>query len=317
MNNKLKSKKISVIILTYNRVNDTICLINNLIKQTYTNFEIIIIDNNSTDNTQHEIENKFPDVFFLKIPYNSGVPGGRNFGIANARGEYLVFIDNDAEIEKNSLEKIVEIFEQNHDAGILAFKILNYYNKELDLTTWVLDEDLKDNEHFRRVNTFVGAGFAIRKKVNDEIGLLWDKLFFMHEEKDFSMRLMKTDYSIYYAPQIKIYHKVSPEKRYEPNERFFFYGIRNEFWVYIRNIPIIQAIPHLTFVMFSALLYSIRKGFFIYYIKGLFQGIFLSKDAWKLRDPINISDYKLYKSLLNKRKDNILIRVKRFFKNSG
>lgn len=308
--------KISVIILTYNRVKDTIELLQCLEDQTFTDFEIIVVDNNSTDDSQIQIQNNFPDVRYFKIYYNSGVPAGRNFGIVNSKGKYLIFIDNDAEVEKDFLEKVYDTFENNADAGILTFKIVNYYTKDIDMTCWVLDRNLIKNNEFRAVNTFVGAGFAIRKKVFDVMDLLWDKLFFMHEEKEFSLRRLKTDYIIYYVPQIIVYHKVSPEKRYEPNERFFFYGIRNEFWVYIRNVPLIKAIPHLAFVAFSAFLYSIRKGFFSYYIKGIFQGVFFSGKAWKRRDPISIDDYKLYESLLNKKKDKILIRLKRFLLNN-
>lgn len=304
--------KLSVIILTYNRVNDLIALLENLRQQTITDFETIVIDNNSTDSTKYEVTINFPEVKYFKSYYNSGVPGGRNFGIANSTGQYLVFIDNDAEIEKTCLEKVVNIFDNEPKAGILTFKILNYFTKELDMTCWVLDKELMKEEKNCPVNTFVGAGFAIRRAVIDEIGLLWDHLFFMHEEKEYSMRLLHTNYNIYYAPQLIVYHKVSEEKRYSSNERFYYYGIRNEFWTYFRNVPFWPALRHLIKLAFLAMLYSLRKGYFIFYIKGILQGIFFSKVAIRLRNPISKEKYAQYQCLLNKKPDRIYVRIKRF-----
>lgn len=304
--------KISVIIITYNRVEDTVQLLECLRKQTFNEFEIILVDNNSTDNTQEILSKYFHNIKYIRIPYNAGVPGGRNIGIANAIGDYLVFIDNDAEINPDFLKTVNSTFKKEPKAGILAFRIINYYSKNLDMTTWVWDTSFLKNEEFKPVHKFVGAGFAIRRDIINQVGMLWDDLFFMHEEKDFCMRLLRTNYRVFYTPKIEVYHKVSPEKRYESNERSFFYGIRNEFWVYIRNVPFYDALKHLIYLVITALLYSIKRKSFGYYMKGVAEGIFSSKKAWKIRSPLSQSQFKLYLELSNKKRDKLRDRFKRF-----
>jgi len=305
--------KISVIILTYNRVKDTLEILGSLEKQNYEDFEIILVDNDSSDGTVQKVKENFPTVNCIEIKYNAGVPGGRNVGIKNARGDYLIFIDNDAEAGSNFLKDIESTFKSESRAGVLAFRIVNYYTREIDKTTWVWNTSLLNNEEFKPVHKFVGAGFAIRKEVIKQVGILWDDLFFMHEEKDFCMRLLRTNYRVFYTPKIEVFHKVSPEKRYESNERTFYYGIRNEFWIYIRNVPFYDALKHLIYFAITALLYSIKRRSFGYYIKGVAEGIFSSKRAWKIRSSLSKSQFKLYLELSNKKKDNIGDRIKRFF----
>ncbi len=305
--------KISVIIITYNRVEDTVQLLECLRKQTFNEFEIILIDNNSTDKTQEILSKYFHNIKYIRIPYNAGVPGGRNIGIANAIGDYLVFIDNDVEINPDFLKMVNSTFKKEPKAGILAFRIINYYSKNLDMTTWVWDTSFLKNEEFKPVHKFVGAGFAIRRDIVNQVGLLWDDLFFMHEEKDYSMRLLRTDFLIYYTPNIEVQHKVSPEKRYESKERSFFYGIRNEFWIYIRNAPFMVAAKHLSYLFLTALLYSIKKKSFGNFCKGVTQGIFFSKRAWKYRRPLSPAQFRQYHDLFNKDKDSLMDKIKRYF----
>ncbi len=304
--------KISVIILTYNRVKDTLDLLGSLENQNFEDFEIILVDNNSSDETVQKVNEKFPTVNCIEIKYNAGVPGGRNVGIKNARGDYLIFVDNDADVGPNFLEDIESTFKSESRAGVLAFRIVNYYTREIDKTTWVWDTTLLNNEEFKLVHKFVGAGFAIRKDVIKQVGILWDDLFFMHEEKDFCMRLLRTNHRVFYTPRIEVYHKVSPEKRYESNDRTFYYAIRNDFWIYIRNVPFYDALKHLVYLCISALPYSIKRKSFGYYMRGVAEGIFSSKKAWKIRSPLSKSQFKLYLELSNKKKANIGDRIKRF-----
>lgn len=308
-------KFVSVIILTYNRVKDVIDLLESLSYQTYPHFEVILIDNNSTDETHKVIPERFPSVRYFRVFYNSGVPGGRNFGIVNARGDYLVFVDNDAVVESDFLEKIVSTFEKESQAGILTFKILNYYNKEIDSSTWIFNESMKHVEQNTPVHSFVGCGHAFQREVVDSIGLLWTRLFFLHEEKDYSLRLLHTPYLVYYTPDIIVYHKVSPEKRYDLNERSFYYNVRNIIWIYIRNVSLLQSISFLSPLFVKIFLYSFRKGYVYHFFKGVIEGIAGSREAWQLRKPLPKAKYQQYVQLENKEKAPLLIRLKRFLVN--
>ncbi len=305
---------ISIIIITYDRVNDLIDLLKNLENQTFHDFEVIVVDNNSQDGTREIIPRDFPHVKYILSKTNLGVPAGRNLGVKNAVGDILVFIDNDALLHPKALSSVSEIYDTNPEIGILAFKILNYFTKELDLTTWVFNEHLKTVTNLHPVNTFVGAGFAIHRKVFNKIGLLWDDLFFMHEEKDFSFRALNAGFKIVYVPWIEVYHKVSPQRRFESNERFFYYGIRNEIWIYIKNIPWRFTVPHLFFLFWAGGLYALRLGYFKYFLKGYYDGLLQGMRKLSMRHPVSEETYKLYLKLLDKRKDPWLKRIQRFFK---
>jgi len=304
--------KVSINILNWNRKKVLKELLINLKNQSYQNFEIVLIDNNSSDGSFEMVKLEFPEINVIKMPVNLGVPGGRNVGIVNSTGEIIIFLDNDTEIKNNFVENVIRTFEKTPNAGILTFKILNFYSNELDMTCWVLDRELIDYEKHRQVNTFLGGGCAIRKTVITEIGLLWDNLYFMHEEKDYSMRLYESRYKIYYCPDIEIYHKISPEKRFQPDERFFYLGIRNEIWIYFKNVPLFYLIKHLANLISSGMLYSLRRGYFVNFIKGVYEGVFHCGQAIKDRKPMSNKDYKIYLELLNLKKDPIIKRIKRF-----
>jgi GT2 family glycosyltransferase len=134
----------------------------------------------------------------------------------------------------------------------------------------------------------------------------------MHEEKDYCMRLLRTNSRVYYTPQVEVLHKVSPEKRYESNERVFYYGIRNDFWIYIRNAPFFFAFLYLAYLTLSVFPYSIKKKSFKLYIKGVLHGFFSSMKAWQQRNPLSYAQFKEFNKLEAKKRDPILVRIRKF-----
>jgi len=110
--------KISIIIPTYNRANLLAKSINSVLSQTYKDFELIVVDDGSTDNTSEIVENfKKNDVRIVYIHIdNSGGPAHpKNIGIKKAQGEYIAFLDDDDEWMSTKLEKQISLFENNKD----------------------------------------------------------------------------------------------------------------------------------------------------------------------------------------------------------
>ena len=100
---------ISVIVPVYNRSNVIARTISSVLAQTYQNFELIIIDDGSTDDLDKEIS-KFSDkrILFLKLSKNKGVAAARNFGISNSNGQAIVFLDSDDELYPEYINKMTE-----------------------------------------------------------------------------------------------------------------------------------------------------------------------------------------------------------------
>lgn len=110
----LTNKLVSVIIPTYNRVKYLEEAITSVFNQTYKNFEILVIDDGSSNNYAESICNKYDNCFYL-FKKNGGLSSARNFGVKKAKGEYIAFLDDDDFWRKDKLEKQVGILESNYE----------------------------------------------------------------------------------------------------------------------------------------------------------------------------------------------------------
>ena len=120
------SPKVSVIIPTYNRNKLVLDAIDSVLEQTFQNFEIIIVDDGSTDNTKTHIDSYQKKDTRIKYIFqeNQGVSIARNTGLEAAQGEYIAFLDSDDRFLIDKLERQVFILENHHDIGLIYSKIL-------------------------------------------------------------------------------------------------------------------------------------------------------------------------------------------------
>lgn len=108
------SPKVSVIVPTYNRANRLEGTLRSIVSQTYQDFELIVVDDGSTDNTSKVIES-FPSAQYLPMKKNSGVSKARNIGLACAKGEFICFLDSDDLWKEKKLEIQIHWMESNTD----------------------------------------------------------------------------------------------------------------------------------------------------------------------------------------------------------
>lgn len=119
MTNKINNPKVSVIIPTHNRAILVDRAINSVLAQTYRDFELIIVDDGSTDNTEKVVKSfKDTRIRFFRHEHNEGAPAARNTGIKMARGEYVTFLDSDDEYAPEKLQEQVSLFKTNSDAKL-------------------------------------------------------------------------------------------------------------------------------------------------------------------------------------------------------
>lgn len=222
---------ISAIICTYNREKYLPGLLNSILSQTIDSnqFEIVLINNNSTDNTE-EISNKFaaehPHITFRYfVETNQGLSFARNRGILESKGEILTFLDDDAFLSQHYFERIVDFFEQNPNSAAVGSKILLHYedivpaweNKYLNSLMGFYnpgDEPfVYTNEDYPR-----GSNMSFRSKIFEEIGDFNTNLgrvgrnLLGGEEKDLFLRIYRNKSQVNYIPDAVVYHCV-------PNER--------------------------------------------------------------------------------------------------
>ena len=122
-------KKVSIISINYNQAEVTCEMLSSLQKLTYPNVEIIVIDNGSPTDPTQIITSSFPDIKYIRSNHNLGFAGGNNLGIKNSTGDYIMFLNNDTEVDPGFLEPLVQLFESNPYAGLASSKIL-YHNSD-------------------------------------------------------------------------------------------------------------------------------------------------------------------------------------------
>lgn len=251
---------ISIIILNWNRKSDIEDTLRGLRDQTYSNYEVIIIDNGSTDGSQQMIAQKFPEYRLINLPRNLGCEEGFNVGIVNANGSIIVFLDNDALLESDALERMINEFENDPSLGIIDPLILNYYSREIT-----------NAPQYWPLKMFTGCAAAVRKEIFDKTGLRPEKYFIYASEPDVCIRALDAGYGIKHCPDIVAFHKESPEKRL--SSKFYFYSTRNILWLIWKYYPFLPAINETLFHLMVNMIRSLRQMAFHYYLAGVLDAI--------------------------------------------
>lgn len=112
--------KISIMVLNWNGKKYLKDCFTSLENQTYSNFEIVLIDNGSKDGSLEYVKSNFPEVKILALGKNLGFAEGNNKGIKSAKGKYVFILNNDTKVDKNCLEKLVEVAESDDRTGMWA-----------------------------------------------------------------------------------------------------------------------------------------------------------------------------------------------------
>jgi GT2 family glycosyltransferase len=223
---------ISIIIVSYNVAELTKrCLAG--IEESNDNLkkEIIIVDNASSDDTANIVKKNFPEVTLIENKENIGFARANNLAYAKAKGKYVLVINPDVFIEKNTLKPMFEFMEQNSECGILGCRLLNH-DKKLQPsaryfpTPWRLflsysgigsrfpnikilrgvDNMGWAHNSIREVDWIPGCFFLIRKTMIDGVGF-FDKVFYMYyEEIDLCLRAKKNGWKIFFHPGASVTH---------------------------------------------------------------------------------------------------------------
>ncbi|MCB9422715.1 MAG: glycosyltransferase family 2 protein [Ardenticatenaceae bacterium] len=194
---------------------------NSLRQQTWRDFEILLVDNGSTDGTQDYVRQQYPEVKLLELGQNRGFTGACNAGWQVASGKYIILLNNDTEVDANWLAEIVSAFERRPNVGIVASKMLlfdkrNHFHTAGDFyrldgipgNRGVWQEDVGQYDVEEEVFGACGGSSAYRRALLDEIGFLDDDFFFSCEDVDISWRAHLAGWKVLYVPTAVVYHKL-------------------------------------------------------------------------------------------------------------
>jgi GT2 family glycosyltransferase len=227
---------IDVIILSWERVDDTVAAIASARAQEGVAVSVIVIDQGSSEATLTVLRAAVQgddNVHLHELGYNAGVAGGRNLATRLGEAEIVVSLDNDAVfVDPHVLTRVLERFDGDDKLGAIGFQILNGQTGDLDLLCWGYPKAQMAMSDQSFVTTrFVGAGHAYRRSAFDRAVGYDESLFFYWEEVDLSLQLINLGYKIIYDPSMKIYHNISPVRRFSWTGDRYFYMVRNRLYI--------------------------------------------------------------------------------------
>ncbi len=241
----------SVLVLNWDRKDDLIDCIESLTKQTYTNTEIIIVDNGSSDGSQDAVRKKYPEVKLIENEKNLGFAKGNNIGIKKAKGEFILTLNNDIQADKDWVKELVETAKSSQDIGMCASKMKLYYEQDKIDSTGIVggvtgasyDRGFgeKDDGQYDEPEEVFGpcAGAALyKKKMLEDIKL--DKQYFdedyfaYNEDSDLAWRARLRGWKCMYEPKAIVYHKHSATWG-ETSPWKIYYMRRNSLKNFIKN----------------------------------------------------------------------------------
>ncbi|KKS13009.1 MAG: Glycosyl transferase family 2 [Candidatus Daviesbacteria bacterium GW2011_GWB1_41_5] len=284
---------VSVVILNWNgRAHLGKCLVS-LGKATYKPFELIVVDNNSTDDSVFFIKQKFPHVRIIVNAINRGYSGGNNDGIAASRGKYICILNNDTEVEKHFLEPLVTAMEADRSVGCVQM--------------------------------------LIRKSALDQIGIFDEDFFIYFEETDLCHRLWLSGYKVIYEPQSVIYHYEAVDTHKQMTNDFIMYlSYRNRIASFIKNLscssmlrlfPVLCVFYVISFALYPAAVFRaimstlwglpkiLKKRRAVQAQRKISDSV-LFQTIW--RDPPVLYYYYLFKSLKFYRHEPSLVEANRY-----
>jgi GT2 family glycosyltransferase len=242
--------EISVIVLNWNGKHFLETCLLSLRRQTFRDFEVIVVDNGSEDGSAEYVLDQFPEVRLLRLERNVGFCSGNLAGYERATGELIVLLNNDTEADPYWLEEIRRASEDFSEAGSFASKMLFYDDRQridncgFALTTSGVTIDLgrnqKDGEKWaepRKVFGACGGAAAYRRSMLEKIGFLDAEFFMTYEDVDMSFRAQLFGYECVFVPGAVVYHRYRATMKNYPARQVFF-SQRNIEFVYMKNMPL-------------------------------------------------------------------------------
>lgn len=231
--------RITVVILNWNRAHDTVEAVRSVLRQDYPDFEVLVWDNASSDDSQAVLNGSFanePRVRLIWGQGNYGVAGGRNRAFAEATGELLFSLDNDATIETpGALTRIAEVMQCEPDIGALSFEVRRpdghlMWPFSRPSATW-------REQRFDTIRVD-GCSFVTPRAVFEQIGGFAEHFSpYGAEDQYYAYQVLGTGRRVVYFPEIKVIHAFSPKGR---QGKQFAMHVRNMLWTPLELFPFPQ-----------------------------------------------------------------------------
>ncbi|MCX7995457.1 MAG: glycosyltransferase family 2 protein [candidate division WOR-3 bacterium] len=287
-----KKTKVTVVIVNWNGGEETIACVNSLQKCTYSDFDLVIVDNGSRAKDVKLLEERFGHIArIIKNNVNLGFAGGVNKGIEVAIkncSKYILLLNNDTIVSPDFLEILVNHAEKEPEIGIVTPKI-NYYSSpgiiwsaggfisKLRASGFSYGEGRNDSEYAsNRIISFAsGCCMLIKAEVISQVGFFDENYFLYVEDADFCYRVTSSGYKILYAASSKIFHKVNRTSKKDVSNLPLYYTTRNR--LYFAK----KFLSEMFLISLFYLILSLFPKSFIWAIRGEFNNLVAVRLAFR------------------------------------
>ena len=284
-------QEVSVVIPNFNGMAYLDGVLSSLERQTIRNFEVILVDNGSTDGSCAFVSAEYPWVHMIQLPENYGFSRAVNEGIHAARSPYVLLLNNDTEAEPDFLEEMVAALRRHKKAFSCQAKMIQLHDHDkMDdagnyycALGWAFargkDKDINHYDKEQKIFSACAGAAIYRKKIIDRIGDFDEEHFAYLEDIDVGYRAKIYGYRNYYAPASVVLHAGSGSSGSRHNKFKVDLSSRNSIYLIYKNMPVLQALLNLPFLLLGYLvkiLFFLKKGLGADYMKGLGKGFRLA-----------------------------------------
>ncbi len=323
MNFKLKNKQIdnlvSIIILNYNAGELLTDCIESIFKTNYDNFEVILVDNASTDTSYKRCKEKFNKIHLIENKKNLGYCEGNNVGIREAKGQYVAILNPDTKVEPNWLDELVSAYKKHGDA-LYQPKILAFENKIFETAGNMLqifgfgypkgrgELDTSQYDEPGKIGYASGACLFTSMKVLNKIGYFDPFLFLYHDDLELGWRAAQSGIQSLYVPTTTIYHLASYNLKW--SEQKFFWLERNRHYCLLTHYSkktFYKMLPALLVVEIMVFAFYLIKGFGKAKIRAYWEIIKNLKEISKKYSELESKKIVLDKKLIMEFPDQVIV----------
>ena len=219
----IDSMNVLIVILNYNGIHLLKKHLSSVVNTEYSDFEILVVDNGSTDKSVEYLEKNFPNIKIVKSDTNLGFGKGNNLGVSKyPEYDAYVFLNNDVSVQSNWLNELVKVAQSDKSIGAVGPKIL--YSKQKDGKDIINSAGMRVDPHFmaydryegeidgkefnttEQVDCLTGGVLLVKKEVFEKIKGFNPKMFLYYEDVDLCLRIKDAGYKLYYCGSSVVYH---------------------------------------------------------------------------------------------------------------
>jgi GT2 family glycosyltransferase len=261
-----QSPLVSIIILNYNGGKFVEKCLSSVMKLEYPNYEVLFVDNASTDGSVSEVKKNFPEISTVENPTNLGFTGGMNIGLEHAHGDMIAFLNIDAEVHPYWLKELVLEAQKDHTVGACAGKVCGFINGKLHVGSHDglrVNKNLANYDCLQEVSTVCGSAFLVKRSVIDVVGILDEKFFMYFDEVDWCWRMRIAGYKCMYVPNAIAFHKGGGSGM--PSQRRIYLSTKNWIRSILKNceletLPLFLSFVFLKFVLALFQSFSLKES---------------------------------------------------------